>query len=201
MDKQEYDLKKAEKGRAEAGAAKMRTLRKLALWLIPLALVVGAGFWIVSRVEPPATDYSKAMADEGREHVSEGANVEHKSNPPTSGSHWPVPLSDGVYQTEKPDEAIIHSLEHGRVWISYKPTIPEEVKKKLEKLGTGQALIATPRSANDTDVALAAWARLDTFNLNPDGSLDERRVRDFIARYKNKGPEFIPGSGGGKTYE
>src|SRR3990167_11186190 len=73
--------------------------------------------------EPTGQDYSTQMPYEGATHVDEGAEVSYQSNPPTSGSHWPIPLLDGLYDTEKPDEALVHSLEHGRIWVSYKPDI------------------------------------------------------------------------------
>ena len=134
--------------------------------------------------------------------MNEGTRVQYQSNPPTSGNHWPVPLSDGIYDKEKPDEAAVHGMEHGKVWISYKPSIPDQTKKALEELlKRYSGTILTVRSANDTDIALAAWNRLDAFDLNPDGTFNEQRIIDFINRWRNKGPEFIPGMGGGKTYE
>lgn len=172
------------------------------LGLLAIAGAVGAFFIFVPEDRTPEIDYSQAMADEGREHVSEGTSVEYASNPPTSGSHWGDPLADGIYDIEKPDEAIVHSLEHGRVWISYKPSIPEQTKKALEELlKKYNGTVLTPRSANDTDIALAAWNRLDTFDLNADGTFNESRITDFVNRWRNKGPEFVPGNGGGKTYE
>jgi hypothetical protein len=48
---------------------------------------------------------------------------------------------------------------------------------------------------NDTDIALAAWCRLDKFNLeNNNFNKDnlnqiKQRIKDFILRYENKGPE------------
>ena len=52
-------------------------------------------------------------------------------------------------------------------------------------------MVVTSRALNDTDIALAAWGRLDAFNL-ADGVLDEVRVKDFITRYVNRGPERVP---------
>ena len=76
-----------------------------------------------------------------------------------------------------------------------------EAKKALEDiLKRYNGTVLTPRSANDTDIALAAWNRLDTLNLNTNGTFSEQRITDFINRWRNKGPEFIPGDGGGKTY-
>jgi hypothetical protein len=174
--------------------------------IVILAVVVLLIFvsWIFTRGEPLGQDFSKAMADQGATHIDEGTDVEYKTNPPTSGNHWPEALLDGLYDTEKPDEAIVHSLEHGRVWISYNPKVSGEVVARLnEILKRESAVILTPRSGNDTDIALSAWTRLDTFNLE-DGNLTEgleKRISDFIQRYKHKGPELIKGIAPGKSYE
>lgn len=199
--KEQYDLGKQQEQTAQTRAVFMKKIRTLAIVVAGIVLVAVLAFFFVTTRKEPGTDYSLEMPFEGQSHVAEGTDIKHQSNPPTSGNHWPTPLKDGVYKTEKPDEAVIHSMEHGRVWISYKPSLSPDIIKQLEKLGSGQALIVTPRNANETDIALAAWTRLDTFNLNVDGTLDEQRVLNFINRYKNKGPEFVPGSTSGKTYE
>jgi len=143
--------------------------------------------------EPTGQDYSTQMSHEGATHVAEGTEVSYQSNPPTSGSHWPDPLLDGLYDTEKPDEALVHSLEHGRIWVSYKPDIGEEAIQALKNVLEGQSrVILTPRAANDTHIALAAWTRLDTFNLSEGGTFDAQRILDFVIRYRDKGPEYVP---------
>jgi 2-succinyl-5-enolpyruvyl-6-hydroxy-3-cyclohexene-1-carboxylate synthase len=155
----------------------------------------------LSRPKTPTTpDLSREVPHEGATHVDPGTVVSYVSNPPTSGSHWPVPLQEGLYDTEKPDEAIVHSMEHGRVWVSYNPRVSEDVVSQLKKLLANQLIvILTPRSGNETDIALAAWNRLDTFNI--EGTLDAQRVLDFVTRYKNKGPETVPpGARGASQY-
>ena len=149
------------------------------------------------------SDYSKEMPYEGATHVPEGTAVEYRSHPPTSGNHWPDPLLDGIYDTEKPDEAIVHSLEHGRIWISYKPEIGEEVISALKEAVSGQRrIIITPRAANETDIALASWTRLDAFNVSEsDVSAElQQRILDFVNRYRDHGPEYVPQMNG-KRYE
>lgn len=151
-------------------------------------------------------NYSQSVPFEGAQHVAEGTEVSYRSNPPTSGSHWPDPLRDGIYEEEKPDQAIIHSMEHGRVWVSYKPEIGEEAIQFLKDLLRREVrVILTPRAGNETDIVLAAWTRLDAFDLAQDGeqlalSEVEGRVRDFIERYRDQGPEYIPQMTG-KTYD
>jgi len=203
--KERRALKRAEKQEQRSQEKSKKGIKKMALWgfcILAIVGIIGSFFVFGPKGKTPEPDLSKPITDEGRTHVSEGTRVEYNSNPPTSGNHWPIPLSDGIYDTEKPDEALVHSLEHGRVWVSYKSSIPEQTKKALkELLKRYNGTILTVRSANDTDIALAAWNRLDAFDLNPDGTFNEQRVIDFINRWRNKGPEFVPGMGGGKTYE
>lgn len=205
MTKEEYDRLKAEKEKTKQGLTRKESgVKSFKSFLVVgtiVLLVGGAGFFVWSLYEPLGQDYSKATPFEGQAHVAQGTTTTYNTNPPTSGNHWPIPLRDGIYDKEKPDEAIVHSMEHGRVIVSYKPSLPVSVIKALKDIAGQNAVIIVPRSKNETDIALAAWTRLDTFNLNPQGTFDEKRVKDFIRRYKNKGPENVPGMGGGKTYE
>jgi hypothetical protein len=146
-------------------------------------------------------DYSVEMPYEGAAHVDEGEDVSYESNPPSSGPHWPDPLLDGIYETEKPDQALVHSLEHGRIWVSYQPTLPQAAIDQLKDIASKQPrVILTPRAASETQIALAAWQRIDTFDLNEAGNVDRQRILDFIARYRDKGPEYVPQMTG-KKYE
>ena len=119
---------------------------------------------------------------------------DYNSNPPTSGKHWSdgqAPVARGVYEQEFPDEALVHNLEHGEIWISYQPDIPDNIKEELRAIARDSyKVVLTPRAKNDTDIAVAGWGRLDKFNL--EGALDRGRIEDFIQRYRNKGPELVP---------
>ena len=201
--KERKDLRREERHDGQVRERRMKKTKKLAVWAISLGVIVVAGWFGIQALtpEPLSEDYSRIMLQEGASHVQEGTRVAYQSNPPTSGNHWSNPLRDGIYDTEKPDEAIIHSLEHGRVWISYNPSISDEAKQALKDALKGQfGVILTPRSLNETDITLTAWTRLDTFDLNLDGTIDTKRVLDFIQRYRNKGPEYVP-QNTGKTYE
>ena len=190
-----------DKEQARKKLEQRKTFKSFLVVGIIILFVGGAGFFVWSLYDPLGQDYSQAMPFEGQTHVAEGTSVIYNTNPPTSGNHWPIPLTDGIYDKEKSDEAVVHSMEHGRVIISYKPSLSSQTIKKLKDIAGQNAVILLPRSKNDTDISLTAWTRLDKFNLNPDGTLNEKRVKDFIRRYKNKGPENVPGMGGGKTYE
>lgn len=130
------------------------------------------------------------IPDQGREHVT-GSHPPYNSNPPTSGWHNPQAAEWGVYKGELSDEALIHNLEHGGVWITYRPGISEEIVRRMEGFYEkyGRKIIVTPRAKNDSDIALAAWNRLDKFSLE---EYSDERVDKFIQAHRNKGPEYVP---------
>jgi hypothetical protein len=173
--------------------ARSRKAKKYSRIVAILLAVVGFGLIIWYFLpEPRALGEDRAVValQEGQGHFETGLPIEYSNNPPTSGNHWGDPVRDGVYSDEQPDEGLVHSLEHGRIWISYKPSIPEEIRLQLEDIGDSYIrTIVTPREANDTDIALSSWGHLDKFDLSQDGSLDIERILDFRARYDDEGPE------------
>lgn len=157
--------------------------------LIAVGLLIGWFIWnasIRSKNLP-----GEFIPDQGRRHVSDRNHEPYNSNPPTSGPHFPQPAEWGVYKEEIPDEVLVHNLEHGGIWISYKPGLPEDIIAKLESFHEkyGRKIIVAPRSANDSDIALAAWSRLDKFSAS---EYSDERVEKFIRAYRNRGPEFVP---------
>jgi len=194
------DQRAAERAAREAAAQRrvqMRKARKIAFWALPVLLIIVGGYFIYQSLPEPrelGPDYSRAVEDGGADHTKEGEKTTNwKSNPPVSGAHWPEPQREGVYDKEVPDEGAVHTLEHGRIWITYKSSIPDSAREALREIARNNTFILLSiRNANDTDIALAAWNRLDTFNLNSDGSFDHARVQDFIDRYRDKGPEKVP---------
>ncbi|OGZ99324.1 MAG: hypothetical protein A3G49_04135 [Candidatus Sungbacteria bacterium RIFCSPLOWO2_12_FULL_41_11] len=164
--------------------------------LIAGVLLIGGTVWLVKYVGKQEGDLPGQLYPEiSKEHIAIGAeHPPYNSNPPTSGHHYGQAAEWGVYKEQMPDEQLIHNLEHGGVWISYKPGISDEIVKNLEgmfdKYGR-KKIIVTPRPENDTDIALAVWTRLEKFNVS---EYSDERVENFIRRLKNKtGPEpFAP---------
>ncbi len=164
-------------------------LKKL-IWPVIIALLVFLTIWWIYNQFPKGQDYSIKFSNQGQEHISNGAaHPDYNSNPPTSGWHYAKPADERFYDKELPDEQLIHNLEHGDIWIAYKPDLSKEMTKQLKSFA-GFMAIVTPRVKNDTDIALVAWGRLDKFNVE-NGKLDKQRIRDFILRYQNKGPEKL----------
>ena len=91
------------------------------------------------------SDLKKAAAAAGCTLVdapNEGAGHEekdfkpsdYKQNPPTSGNHFPQWYQDGVYDPGDTPELgkLVHTLEHGRIDVQYKPGTPATTVAQLE---------------------------------------------------------------------
>lgn len=175
-------------------------MKKLKNYVIVGVIAVGAGvgiyFWARSAV-PKTEDLSiEIPVMENIGHIAVGSALpKYTSNPPTSGQHYSQTARSGFRDQPIADQNVIHNLEHGDVWIAYHPRVSDEVKNQLKKFGAAKVII-TPREANDTDIALASWGRLDAFDIE-NNTLPAERVGDFIKRHSNKGPEQIPGASGG----
>lgn len=136
-------------------------------------------------------------ANQGQDHVPLDHQFTYNSNPPTSGPHYATPANWGVYDYEANDKIFIHNLEHGGIWISYRPGISpqvvEDLKAVVNEFG-GSKIVMAPRSANDADIAVAAWTHLVKIDHVGQMLTDEEkdRIRSFYRAYKNRGPEFVP---------
>jgi hypothetical protein len=135
---------------------------------------------------------------EGRGHTDR--KVTYKTNPPTSGSHNPVPAQDGVYApgNEPAKENWVHSLEHGRVLFQYKPGTPAADVTKLRALAEEEfndspayhTLLFQNNTKMTPQFAVTAWTKsLTCDKLTPQA---EDVMRQFRKLYTDKGPEFIP---------
>lgn len=184
---EENKIKTSEK-ELRVESAKFRSTIKKILWsVIIIAILVGVTYL---STRPPKPRPGVEFLILGQEHINIGA--EHKaynSNPPTSGPHYVKPAEWGVYQTELPDEQLIHNLEHGGIWISYKLG-DEELKSKLEALGKRfpRSVVVTPRALNDAPITLASWGRLEKLDV-----YDEGQIKNFIRNNTNKSPEPLAG--------
>lgn len=208
--KKSYEEKKREKEQkreTQARAQKQKNTGRLLLrWIIALvilALLSWGGYSLVKDQLPQTEDFSAVFPDQGRQHIPLEQDFTYNSNPPSSGNHHGRPAATGFYDIDDPvipDRVIVHNLEHGDIWVTYKPNVPEDVKEVLRGLAAVKVIV-TPREANDTDLAVVAWTRVDAFDLDEEADY-ERRIQDFITRYINRGPERIPaGAGGHNTYD
>jgi len=101
--------------------------------LLILALLGWGGYSIYKNSAKPLP--GQAVAEMGRNHVTDIFGVEYNSNPPTSGPHFPVWAKPGAYDRFISDGYLIHSMEHGYVIIWYDCS-------KLSTLGLVRTVLA-----------------------------------------------------------
>jgi Protein of unknown function (DUF3105) len=136
---------------------------------------------------------------EGAQHEDRTFTAQdYKTNPPTSGNHYPPPAADdGVYEpgNSAPLGELVHSLEHGRINIQYKPGTSSETIAQLEALtaemSDGYHLLLYENTTNmDAAVAATAWGHSLTCPEMNDQVFDA--IRTFRTEYIDKGPEDVP---------
>ena len=138
------------------------------------------------------------LPDEGNTHVPNSTPVQYRTTPPTSGNHNPVPISDGAYTTPMSanpqtngmnirDE--VHSMEHGRIEIHYKPSLPESEQLALKGVfdQNPDGMLLYPDPNMPYDVAVTAWTEMAVCpHYNP---LVLDVIRNFRDTYRGNGPE------------
>lgn len=189
---EEQKLSKSEQERqARLKGVKTRRLKLGLIWLLVLVVIAGLSYGLVvfSR-KAESRKPGLQISDQGRIHISPGQPHEpYNSNPPTSGPHFPEWAKWGIYEAELPDEQLVHNLEHGGVWISYRDKDNRELIEELKAIADDYSIkvILTHRPKNDSAIAAVAWNRL--FKLE---AFDEKLIRRFIKAFINRGPEQVP---------
>jgi hypothetical protein len=112
------------------------------------------------------------------------ATVNYGQTPPAGGEHNPVWQNAGFYAEPIHDETAVHTLEHGAVWITYSPDLPEDQVGVLRDLAQGQdCVLASPYKGLPSPVVASSWGK----QLELEGAEDPDLER-FVRAYK-QGPE------------
>jgi Protein of unknown function (DUF3105) len=143
-----------------------------------IAAVVGVTVWrdVSSR---PSLDAVRTF-EVTREHTTDP--VTYEQSPPVGGDHHPAWLNCGVYPDPVPDELAVHSLEHGAVWVTYRPDLPAEQVRALEDSIPDTYMVLSPREGLPSPVVASAWSS----QIELTGA-DDPRLEAFITKYR-QGP-------------
>jgi hypothetical protein len=143
--------------------------------------------------EPPQTWQERAAAIDGIENYlvshpdwyrvpAEGnhrdGRVTYPVDPPAGGAHnprWQNCMGD-VYQAEIAREHAMHSLEHGAVWVTYRPDLPpDQVGQLVSRVRDRPYTMMSPYPGLDRPISLQAWG----YQLKVDRA-DDDRIDQFI---------------------
>ncbi len=170
---------------AEAKREQQRRRRRL------LALVAGAAVllaiaigFLVSRAQYERSVLERVQSFEGLSRNHPQGSVSYPQTPPVGGDHNPAWQNCGYYSTPVGNENAVHSLEHGAVWITYRPDLPANQIDRLRQLATGQTyILVSPYPDLPSPVVASAWGK----QLRLD-SADTRALNVFIDEFR-QGPQ------------
>ena len=145
----------------------------------------------------PGTAGSSAL---GHDHVS--GPVKYAVTPPVGGPHNPVWMNAGLYTEPVPSERAVHNLEHGVVWITYRPDLPQSQVDQLTALFKKQSMIAEPQDGGRSNrfMDVSPWASNDLpapivisswgYQLQVQKA-DDPRLQQFIDTFRHN-PKYSP---------
>ncbi len=111
-------------------------------------------------------------------------DVDYDQTPPTGGEHNDIWQNSGFYEEPVRDENAVHTLEHGAVWITYAPDLPQDQKDQIRQLVEGQTcMLASPHPDLRAPVVASAWGKQLTLE-----SADSPDLEQFVRAFR-QGPQ------------
>lgn len=134
--------------------------------------------------------------DRGNGHTHD--DVMYPDRPPVGGPHDDIWQNCGFYAAPVIEEQAVHSLEHGAVWITYRPDLDASQISALEALAEQQEhILISPFPGLDAPVVASAW----NYQLHLESAIDSH-LTDFIRTFRlsSSAPEAgAPCSGGSSS--
>ena len=115
--------------------------------------------------------------------------VSYPQTPPVGGAHH-FSWETCVFRDRPvPSETAVHSLEHGAIWITYRPDVPADQLAVLRRLAETRKDVLVSRwdSGLPAPVVASSWGR----QLKLDSATDPRLMQ-FILAFTGRGPESAP---------
>ena len=150
---------------------------------------------------PTASKNGPANQALGHTHVT--GPVTYSVTPPVGGDHNPTPLNCGVYTKPVPNEYAVHSMEHGAVWITYQPSLPQSEVSQLKSFVDRQAelspaggttgtryMVLTPYPGLPSPIVESSWG----FQLRLSSPTDPR-LQQFVNKFRAS-QQYTPEYGG-----
>ncbi|MEO5314358.1 DUF3105 domain-containing protein [Pseudarthrobacter sp. CC12] len=178
--------------------AKQRATARRKAWLlygaaaVVVAAIIGSVSFVVvgevrQREEASAAasrpiEGEQDFPDQSRNHTREP--VSYPRAPATGGDHAPVWTNCGIYTAPVQQTQAVHSLEHGAVWLTYRPDLAADQIAELTAAADGQPyLLLSPVPDQEAPIVATAWGK----QLALQTSSDER-LAPFIKKYR-QGPQ------------
>lgn len=179
----------------------MRNVFALVTALVIAAIVVGVALSITGADDEGGGGNGVSATVEGveiyedlaRDHV--GDDVDYDQSPPVGGEHDDQWLACGAYDEPVRAENVVHSLEHGTVWITYQPDLPADQVEALSDALPDEGILS-PYPDLESPVVVTVWGA----QIALEGA-DDPRLEEFIDEYGDDAtaPEPFASCEGGLT--
>lgn len=194
MARERTQRKQAAKAAQEAAAVQRQQRNTLirrgaVVLLVILVAVFGYRMFAKRQALKAVTTSSYPAA----RHVA--GHIDYKESPPMGGPHNVVWQNCGVYDVPIHNEHAVHALEHGAIWITYRPDLADDQVRALRTIALDDYILVSPYPDLRSPVVASAWNRQIALENSGDP-----RLAAFIKEYKNNPsttPEFgAPCAGG-----
>ncbi|WP_067183789.1 DUF3105 domain-containing protein [Microtetraspora niveoalba] len=188
MSKEKAQARREHLARMRAEQKRKERRSALLMWgiggLVIVVLVGLVGFYVVNDRSQKSLDGVASFSYKGSEHTWD--KVAYKETPPAGGPHNFYWQNCGIYDQPIHSEHGVHSLEHGAVWITYRPGLPQADVDKLKSLASSDFMLLSPYEGLKADVMVSSW----NHQLALTGA-DDPRLPAYIKKYKQN-PSFTP---------
>ncbi len=129
----------------------------------------------------------QTFGDLGRTHVT--GSVAYTKSPPVGGNHFRNLQTCGAYDKPVPKELAVHSMEHGAVWLTYRPGLPANEIDRLRREARQPYVLLSPYpdlpvpSSPPPGAASSGWTRRST-----NGSSSSSRSSGAARRPPSRAP-------------
>jgi len=138
---------------------------------------------------PTASHNGPSARALGHTHVT--GPVRYSVTPPVGGDHNAVWMNCGIYDKPVPNEHATHNLEHGAVWITYQPSLPQSEVNQLRAFVEKQTTVSpggapasrymdlTPYPGLSSPIVMSSWG----FQLKVTSPTDPR-LQEFVNKFR-----------------
>ena len=145
---------------------------------------------------PPASHNGPTSQALAHDHVT--GPVRYSVTPPVGGPHNGIWMNCGVYNKPVPSERAVHNLEHGAVWITYQPSLPQSEVSQLQAFVAKQTMVRptgtapsryvdlTPYPGLSSPIVISSWG----FQLKVSSPTDPR-LQQFVNTFRAS-PKYTP---------
>jgi hypothetical protein len=197
MSKARNQSKREQAAAARAEFQKKKQRNVIITRLVGAAIVLLIGGAIVRSIVRERDLTASVTTSSYPPGIHRSGRITYAETPPVGGAHHVVWQNCGIYDAPIHEEHGVHALEHGAVWITYRPGLADTEVEALRALARDDYMLLSPFPGLPSPIVLSAWnhqLRLDR--------VDDPRLRAFIARYKNNPsttPEFGASCAGGTS--